>query len=176
MKIIKQMNSRERAMVIGGGSLALVILFWAWIIDPSIKGRMELATRIESKKQEILELRQLSRKISVANHRFGAIKRRMSQPGGPSLLSVIENISSSSGIKESVVSMEPQPSEKLKGFNESSVALKIEKITLRQLVELLKEAAKNETYIRMKRISIKPLYEDPDYLDVALTVSWYEES
>jgi len=171
---LNSMNSRERVMVVGGGALAAVILMWAMIIDPTVKGRAELAARIETKKKEIVEVRELARKISLARIKFGALERRMPEPGGSSLLSTMESIATESGIKESVASMEPQPQMEVEGYSESSVAMRMEKVKLKELVGFLNEVGRRKSYIRVKRLTIKPLYEDPDLLEVKLTVSWYE--
>ncbi|MDH5510665.1 MAG: type II secretion system protein M [Nitrospinota bacterium] len=174
MSALDNMNSRERAMVVGGGALALVILFWAMVIDPTVKGRSELASRIETKKKEIVEVRELARKISLSRIKFGALERRMPEPGGSSLLSTMETIATESGIKDGVASMEPQPQVEVEGYSENSVAMRMEKIRLKELVGFLNEVGRRKSYIRVKRLSIKPLYEDPDLLEVKLTVSWYE--
>ena len=171
---LNSMNPREKIMVIGGGAMAVIILLWALVIDPTVKGRVELAGKIETKKDEIVQTRQTAAKISLARLRFGALERRMPASGGPSLLSVMEGVTISSGVNENVASMEPQPPADVEGYTESSIAMRIEKIPLSGLVALLGQTTGQKTYIRLKRITIKPLYENPDLLDVALTVSWYE--
>ncbi|MDH4185113.1 MAG: hypothetical protein OEV92_12875, partial [Nitrospinota bacterium] len=62
----------------------------------------------------------------------------------------------------------------VEGYKENSVALKIEKIPLGGLVDFLNALGAQKLYIRVKRISIKPLYENPDLLDVSLTLAWYQ--
>lgn len=174
MTMLANMSPRERTAAIGGGALAILILLWATVADPIAKGRVALAQKIESKKREIVEVRELSGKLLAVKGRFGALERRMAERGGPSLLSVVESAANAARVKERAASMEPQPPAEVEGYMESSVALKMDKIGLGGLVDFLKEVAAQKTFIRVKRISVKPLFENPDLLDVSLTLCWYE--
>ena len=160
---------------IGGGAVIVLMLLWAFVVDPLAKGRTALAQKIETKKQEISDTRDLARKIAAARARFGALEARMAQPGGPSLLSVVESAAASAGVAESMASIEPQAPVEVEGYMESSVSVKMEKIGLGGLVDFLKEVAAQRTFIRVKRASIKPLFENPNLLDASLILCWYEK-
>jgi len=172
--ILENMSPRDRLSAMGGGAALALILLWAFVVDPMAKGRTVLAQKIEAKKQEIADTRDLARKLAAARSRFGALERRMAQREGSSLLSVVEAAAASAGVKESMSSIEPQAPVEVEGYMESSVSVKMEKIGLGGLVDFLKEVAAGRTFIRVKRASIKPLFENPDLLDVSLILCWYE--
>ena len=172
--MLDNLSAREKIIVTGGGALAALLLLWALFLEPAARERKETAQKIETKKNELAQSKELARKVMEAKSRFGALETRLAAAEGPSLISVVENLAKSSGIKSNVTTMEPQPPTELDRYLESSVNIKMEKVSLSGLIDFLTIASRQSVYLRMKRVSIKPQFQNPDLLDAGITICWYE--
>lgn len=175
--MIKGMNERERLMVIVAGIFIFVTVGWLGVWEPAVERREALVVKIEAKKKEKLMVEALAAKLRGAKLLFGRLEMKLrSQEGGFSPLGVMENMAAAAGLKENVVSMTPQPPVEIEGYVEALIALKLEKVELSQLVAFLKLVQNSKNYLRVKRVSIKPQYENPEWLNVSLSISGYESA
>ncbi len=173
--MLKNMNARERLMVTAAGVIIAVTIGWLGVLEPAMERRATLIMKIETKKKEKQEVAALAQKYLAIERRLSRFESKLkAQPGGFSSLAVMESMAASAGLKENVVSMNPQPSIETEGYRESMVALKLEKVELFRLVAFLESIHDSKIYFRIKRISIKPQYENPEWLNVSLSVSGYE--
>jgi len=168
-------SSREKAMIAAAVALVAVAVGWIGVYEPAVERRAILLRKIEARKAELAEVTGLAQKYDGLKRRFDALDRRLgAQEAGYSPLASMESLASRAGLKENMVSMAPQPVIPLEGYRETPVELKLEKVTLPRLVGFLLSVRNSPRYLRVKRASIKPRYENPDWLDVSLTISGYE--
>ena len=173
--MIKGMNERERFMVIATGVFIFVTVGWLGVWEPAVERREALVLKIEAKKKEKTEVEALAARFHGAKLRFSRLEAKLkSQKGGFSPLGVMENIAASAGLKENVVSMTPQPPVEIEKYIESLISLKLERVELSKLVLFLKLIRNSKNYLSVKRVSIKPQYENPEWLNVSLSVAGYE--
>jgi len=87
---------------------------------------------------------------------------------GP-LLTEMENITKRANLAGKIVSLKPQTGTQTEGFKESIVEVKLDNITLYDVVNyvyLLEKAA-----LRVRKLSFKPRYDNPKILNATLLVS-----
>jgi type II secretory pathway component PulM len=174
-KMIKGMNERERILVIAAGIFIFITVGWLGVLEPTVERRDALVLKIEAKKKEKQAVDALAARFHSAKLRFRRLEMKLKSQGvGFSPLGVMENMAASAGLKENVVSMNPQPQVEIEGYMESLIALKLEKVELSKLVTFLKLIQNSENYLRVKRVSIKPQYENPEWLTVSLSITGYE--
>jgi hypothetical protein len=61
-------------------------------------------------------------------------------------------------------------------YKESSVEVKLESITTKQLVDYLFRVENSDAFVRIKRLHLKKRRDNPKYLDATFLVSTYETS
>ncbi len=175
--MLKSMNERERLMALTAGVFIAVTVAWLGVWEPTVERKEALVIKIEAKKKEKLEVEALAAKFLNAKRRFSYLEAKLKSQGESfSPLGVMENIAASAGLKENVVSMTPQPPVEVEGYMESPIALKLEKVELSKLVSFLKLIRNSKNYLRVKRVSITPQYENPEWLNVSLSVAGYEQA
>jgi len=173
--MLKGMNQRERLMVITAGVFIAVTVGWLGVWEPAVEGREALVVKIKAKQKEKLEVEALAEKFRGAKLRFSRLEAKLESQGERfSPLGEMESIAESAGLKENMVSMTPQPPVEVEGYIESLIALKLEKVELSKLVSFLKLVRNSRNYLRVKRVSITPQYENPEWLNVSLSVAGYE--
>ena len=101
-----------------------------------------------------------------------ALARR---PGGFTLFSFLEKQAGRSGVKPNIKYMKPSTSINRESYSESSVEMKLENVTLEQLVEYLYLVESPENLVGIKRISIKQSRGSPEYLTVLMQLVTYLE-
>lgn len=170
---LSRLSPRERLIVVGGGLGAIVLVFWAFLVDPAFTEAKKL-DRLTARKQgtavelsEILaDYRQLEAKMGEAASR--PVDKNFS------LLSFLEGLSSRARIKDNIKYMRPTTSDVTGTVREHSVEIKVAKVGLSAMVDVLTQVERAPHSLRVKKLHIKRLYSDPDLLDVTFVVARYE--
>ena len=78
--------------------------------------------------------------------------------------------------RENLASMRPQPPAAVGEFREESVEVRLERVRLGQLVQLLFALDSAEAYLKVKELRIKSRFDDRSLLDAVLTVASYRRN
>ncbi|MGK7345710.1 MAG: type II secretion system protein GspM [Candidatus Nitrospinota bacterium M3_3B_026] len=174
MNALASLTPRERVIVLLGSLFAVIVLSWIAVYEPAAQRHETLARKIESKERELAEVSALARKYVRMKEGFDRLNRRLKgRPRDFSPLSELESLAGGAGARDSVASMTPLPPRDIEGYTESLIKIEMEKTTLPELVRLLKAMRESGAVFRVKRVSIKPEYDDPSRLDVSMTVAAY---
>jgi hypothetical protein len=168
---------REKVVLGLGALLGVMLLAYSLIITPYMEKMRILDRRIAQKTVELKE-------ISTLSQEYREIKRRMEELKGKAgkrgksfpLFSHLESLAAKTLIKGNIASMKPQSTPVGEHYKESSVAVKLESITTRQLVDYLFRIENSEAFLRIKRLHLKKRHDTPKYLDATFLVSIYETS
>jgi hypothetical protein len=138
-----KLEARDKKTLIIGGSVAAVIVLYSFVLSPFL-GDLALKRDLIPRKERDL------------------VKR------GP-LLTEIEILTKRANLNSKIVSLKPQPGTQSDGFKESIVEVKLDNITLYDVVNyvyLLEKAT-----FRVRKLSFKPRYDNPKLLNATLLVS-----
>ncbi len=86
------------------------------------------------------------------------------------LVSVLEGIISRLAIQGYVKKLTPGESKRIHGFVESIAEVKFERLDLNQVVNLLYRIKNHPAFLSVKRFKIKSDFQEPDKLNVSMTV------
>lgn len=172
--MIARLDTRERLTLLVGGVFLLLVMVWLLVLDPyfnainsldrRVEGQLRNLERIESMRYQIDELRQ---QLAVVESR-----QRSSRP----LFSRVENLTVQTGIRDQLLSMRPQPDSVQEGFRQQLVELRLERITLSQLVRFLHAAEYNSSGIQVRSLRVRPRFDDRSQLDVNLVLMSLERA
>lgn len=168
---------REKVVLGLGALLGGILLAYTLIITPYGEKMRVLDRRIVQKTVELKE-------ISALSHEYLEIKRKVDELKGKAgkrgksfpLFSHLESLAAKTRIKGNIASMKPQSTPLGEHYKESSVAVKLESVTTKQLVDYLLRIEKSESFLRIKRLHLKKRHDNPKYLDATFLVSTYETS
>jgi type II secretory pathway component PulM len=162
-----KLESRDKKTLIIGGSVAAVILLYTFVLSPFMEDLGRKRDLIPKKQHELEEMkklrdeyREIQKKLQVAQE--AASKR------GP-LLTEIENLTKRANLNSKIVSLKPQQGTQTGDFKESLVEIKLDNITLYDVVNyvyLLEKAT-----IRVRKLSFKPRYDNLKLINATLLVS-----
>lgn len=165
-----RITGRERVFLWGGGLLAALLLFQLFIY-PAVKWDRELTRLIPRKEQEWKEVRRLRQELDSLKEARAALLQKI--PGPERALPPLSRLDGwieRSGLRQNVRSIKPSASPGKEG---TVVEIQLERAELPQFTRFLYEAQSSPGGSQIARMTVKPRYTAPKYLDVSLQMIFY---
>ncbi len=169
----QRLSSRERTLVGLAGGALVVILVYTLIWQPIEDQRVQLAKRIQIKQRELVEMQQMRETYLDLLSQF-ELRQKIIEKADPkfSLFPHIEaTVSQVLGGRDKIVSMNPQNKDLGGAYREESVELKLNGVSLQQLVDLMYHIEKSPQPLRLTRLQVKKRQRETASFDVTATVS-----
>ena len=170
------LQRREKIIVGVAGALLVILLLLEVIIFPIVDRRAMLSKRIVQKTQALAEIKQLAQEYQsltsgTANNEAQLRNRAKSF----TLFSFLDALAGKSGIKQNIIYMKPSSSN-LKGspYSLSMVEMKINNLTMEQLVNFLHGVETSQDMIWVKRVSLAKGEKEGQLIDAVLQVETFQ--
>ncbi len=168
---------RERYFVIGAACCIGIFLLFKLLISPFFDNRARMQSGVKAKEVELREMIELSAEYEAYKGDSQGIEQSLARRrSGFSLFAFLDEAANKADVKKYIKSMDPSTSKSTGPFKESMVEMKLEAVTLNQLVEYLYRIESSEDLIGIKRISIKQNGKQDGYLDVVLQALTFEKT
>ena len=164
-----QLNKREKMVVtIGGLSLFLFIVL-QFVVFPLADKRAKLVKDLALRGKEVVEMRNMQKRYQELSKQSGSLTALLAKrDAGFSLFSFLEKNAADSQVKEHIVYMKPSEARKNELFKQSLVEMKLQAISLKQLVEFLEKTESIENLVGVDNITIQENTREAAMLDVTL--------
>ena len=162
-----KLEPRDKKTLIIGGSVAAVIVLYAFVLSPFLSDLSRKRDLIPKKERDLVEMKKLRDEYREVQKQLQAAQAAAAGRGP--LLTEMENITKRANLAGKIVSLKPQTGTQTEGFKESIVEVKLDNITLYDVVNyvyLLEKAT-----LRVRKLSFKPRYDNPKILNATLLVS-----
>ena len=162
-----KLESRDKKTLIIGGGAAAAILLYALVLSPFLEDLSRKRDLIPKKERDLVEMRQLKDQYKEMQGRLQQAQEAAAKRGP--LLTEIENITKRANLGSKIVSLKPQPGTETDGFKESIVEIRLDNITLYDVVNyvyLLEKAT-----LRIRKLQFKPRYDNPKLLNATILAS-----
>ena len=167
----KRMARREKFMVGGLIIMATALLFFSLIVSPLFDSRQRLQKSLAQKQVELQKIRDLQNEYQILQHTSGDIQKRLAtRSANFTLFAFIEQQANAAGIKQQINYLKPSEVESTGPLRESRVDMKLQKITLKDLVKFLKGVESYEKVVSVNRISIQEHGKEQGYLNAVLQI------
>lgn len=162
-----------RPLIIGFVGLVLLALVWAYAgyqksllgLERQTRGATAALTEFE---KALGDYRQLESQLKSQQLAGG-------DQTGASLISTVEMATQQIGARSQLIYVRPQPDKVRDGLVEEGVEIKLEKLKLSQLVELLYQFEKTQSQMRVAQLRSRTRFENPDLLDAVMILSRLKE-
>ena len=169
--MINQLNQRERIFVIAGGfALVLALLYFA-IVAPYRGALNRFDSQIAARSVQLQEVKALQARYLELQQQMAQMESLLGKGQDFSALTFIENLVGRTAGRENLLSMRPQSPELRSEFTVDSVEIKLEKLTLKQVLELLLGIEAASTPMQVKNLYLKQRFDDRSLLDATMTVT-----
>jgi general secretion pathway protein M len=170
-----RLAKREKYLIAIAGSVVALFFLFQLLILPVFEKKARLQRNIIKKEEELSEIALIGAEIEGLKGSTQKTKKIITRrKRGFTLFSFLEQKAGEAQIKDHIKYMKPSSSKGEGPYNESLVEIKLESITLKQLVGYLYRIEKPEDLIIVKRMSIKGNKNKQGYLDAVLQVLTFQ--
>ncbi len=170
------MAKREQIMV---GSLIifmLVLFIIFFIFSPLLESRQRLQKSLTKKQVELQEIHSLEKEYQALQLQSGDIQQRLAKrPDNFTLFSFIEKQATTAKIKEKINYIKPSTVESDGPLQESRVDMKLQQITLKNLVTFLKGIESHTKVVSVSRISIQEHGKEQGYVNAVIQIVTFQK-
>lgn len=167
MKLVK----REKMMILLGGGLTVLYLVLQFVVFPFVDQIEGMRSGIAAKEAALHEMDRLIGEYRSLRRGADAIGQKLHQrKTGFTLFSFLEEAAGLAGVKGNIKYMKPSETQGAGEYLESQVEMKLDGITLTQLVDFLRRVESPENVVTVRRISVQEANAASGYLDVTLQV------
>jgi len=162
---------REKYLVSLAGGVIFLVVIHNLLIGPFFEEKDRLRNSVRAKEAALEKIKTQSaeyKTLKMGNQGLHTLLAKRKK--GFTLFSFLEQEAAHSDIKGRIEYMKPSSSQGTGPYNESMVEMKLEGITLKQLVEYLYRIESPEDAISIQRISIKENKKKSGYIDAVLKV------
>jgi len=174
--MIQNLNEREK-LVLAWGAVALLLLILVFgIILPYNAAMANLDSRIAQRQQQLEQVKVLQSEFQNLKKDLAQRERKLARSGNASAFSSIESIVNQLGFRDKLVSMRPQPAGEREGMQVETVAARIERINLEQLLRLLQSFESARVLLNVKSMQVRSRFDDAAQLNVELQIETLKRS
>ena len=171
MNFWRNIQPRER-LFIGGAAAALILfLIFKFTIDPLFKHSADLDRQIVTARRQLTELRTMQQEYQRQKTVVDSINSQLKKQQNFAIFSRLEEFAGQTGIRNKILYMKPTVSTPSEVYNEESVEVKMEGVTLEQLVRYLHQIENSPQLLKIKRLEIKPRFDNRQILTATFRVS-----
>ncbi len=173
--LINKLSEREKLFLLVGVPFTAVILVYFLLIEP-VRERAALLSRlVPQKKAEIVTLNNLSEEYQTLSVQMKEIEGRLPGKDQFAPLSYLEEIAKQNQVRGNIASIRSIPPITQAPYREIPMEVKMENITLMQIIPFLNTIETSPYFLRIKRLNMKAHVSEPQKLDVTFVVSSYEK-
>jgi len=166
-----QLAKREKYLIVLAVIVILMALVIQLVIMPFVDRRERYRNNVAVKQGNLLEMVNLRQQYMALQQDSDVLTKRLATRSQSfTLFSFLEKAAGDAGVKDSIKYMKPSASSGKGPFKESLVEMKLERITLGQLVGYMKLIEAPDQLVSIKRISIQLNKKETQYLDAILQV------
>ncbi|MDH3394482.1 MAG: hypothetical protein OEL66_10785 [Desulfobulbaceae bacterium] len=171
MKLAK----REKVLVGVAGGLAVLFVILQLLVFPFLDKMDGLRSGVDAKETALHEMQLLREEYLSSRQGYQSVGQFLAQrKKGFTLFPFLEEAASVSAIKGNIKYMKPSESTGEGDRRESQVEMKLEKVSLQQLVDFLGRIESPENVVSVRRITIQESKSLANALDVILQVVTFE--
>jgi type II secretory pathway component PulM len=162
-----KLEERDKKFLIFGGSAAVLILLYAFVLSPLTTDLSRKRELIPKKEKDLVEMKTLRTEYTEIQKQLQQAQAEAAKRGP--ILTEIENITKRANLSSKIVSLKPQVGAQAVGFKESIVEIKLDNITLYDIVNYVYLLEKDT--LRIRKLQFKPRFDNPNLINATILVS-----
>jgi general secretion pathway protein M len=168
---MKRLSRRDRmALIVGLGALLLYAAL-EFIIFPLHEQNARLVKSIRSKEKALAEMQAMQGQYRKLATRGEDLRQQLTgRPANFTLFSFLEQKAAASQVKQNIAYMKPSQTLEEGALKQLLVEMKLQAISLQQLVSFLEQIESPENIVAVRRITIQENTQTAATLDVVMQV------
>jgi general secretion pathway protein M len=167
-----KLDAKQRKLVAGAAIFVLIALMMEIAVFPFWEAKEKLSKAININQKKLVEMNELSNEFALLEAKTAAIKRVVAMHGADAtLFSFLEKRATLANVRGRIKYMNSSRGMQSASFEESLIDMKLDKITIKQLADFLFYAESPADLVRIKKLSVSKMKENPEYLSAQLQIS-----
>ncbi|MEA3465768.1 MAG: type II secretion system protein GspM [Thermodesulfobacteriota bacterium] len=173
--MIANLSPREQVMLLIGTLCCLITLLYFAMIQPYTTAIAKLDSKIASRSKQLHQVKQLQQEYRHLQGQVQSLQKKQNNLPDFALFSFVESQVTRIAGRENLTSMRPLPAASHNDIVEEAVEIKLENISLAQIVQLLQSFDIAPASLQVKTLQLKVRYDNPDRLNSSLRISAYSK-
>lgn len=169
--MISNLKQREKVFLTAGGIALALILLYLLVLMPYREALNRLDKQLATHSQQLEEVKTLRSQYLDMQKQIHQADSRLKNSQDFSALTFIENLVERTSGRDNLLSMRPQSPVTQNEFVIDAVEVKLEKLSLRQVLELLWGVEKAATPMQVRNLYLKQRFDDHSLLDATMTIT-----
>ena len=166
-----KITPRDRKVLIVGGVFVLLFVVVQFAVFPLMENRDRLERSISAREKALVEMKDLQVEYKQLHSKANVLLDQLvGRQNDFSLFSFLEQMAAKSEVKKNITYMKPSETADEGPFKEVLVEMKLQAISLKQLVDFLTLVESPRNVVALKRISIQENKKEQATLDVIVQV------
>ena len=172
----KKLNKRERYIILGAICILAILGVMQFIVTPFFEKKDRMKANLNSRQDMLTEMQQWQTEFKALKKNTQISESRFSRRSkGFKLFSFMDQLAGQAGIKDRITYMKPTKGvQKNGGYRISRVEMKLDAITLDQLVTYLHGVETSENMVDVKKLSITKKDKNQELISVVMQVETLE--
>ncbi len=167
-----KLDSKQQKLVAGAAIFVCIALILEIAIFPFMEAQKKLEKAIRTHQKNLVQINELSSEFTALEAKTAATKRAVSTHGADfTLFSWLEKKATQAKVRGRIQYMNSSKGTRSSFFEESLVDMKLDTITIKQLNDFLYYTESPEDLVRIKKIAVNKMKENPEYLSAQLQIS-----
>ena len=164
-----RLSRREQWAVIAAGTVLALFVLLQFVVLPLADRRTRLEKGLAARERAVAEMRAMQDQYRALTSRSGSLAAALAaREAGFSLFSFLEKNADDSGVREKIAHMKPSESTGSELFTQSQVEMKLQAVSLGQLVRFLERVESPTHLVGIDKIAIQENTKEKGLLDVTL--------
>ena len=171
-----KLNTREKIGVSAAGAVVLVFVFLQFLVFPLFDKNEQLTRMIATREQQLEQIQQLQSEYRRTSAKSQQAQQWLkSRRRGFTLFSFLETLAGQTGVKSNIAYMKPTTTtQRDSAYRLSMVEMKLQEITMSQLLAYLHGIETSRDMIVIKRLSISKSEQKADLINTIFQVETLE--
>ena len=166
-----KITPRDRKVLIVGGVCVLLFVVFQFVVFPLMENRDRLERNISAREKALVKMKDLQVEYKQLYSKANVLLDQLvGRQNDFSLFSFLEQMAAKSEVKKNITYMKPSETADEGPFKEVLVEMKLQAISLKQLVDFLTLVESPRNVVALKRISIQENKKEKATLDVIVQV------
>lgn len=166
-----QLGRRDKTALIAGSIAVLLFLLIQFVVLPFFEQRKRLHQGIVRREAGLREMEQLRQQYRELRHRADEVAAMLAGRSPDfSLFSFLEKMAAETAIKDRIAYMKPSEQTEKGQYRESLVEMKLQAVSLQQLVDFLEKIESPDNLVTIRRLSIQENKKEEAALDATMQV------
>jgi sulfur transfer complex TusBCD TusB component (DsrH family) len=159
---------KNKTLITFASGLILLVLFGAYAVHVLSSERKELKSLREQRKEMLI----LKQDFTALKQKIDALEMKKGLSHVQGIMEAIDEVFSSLGLKDKLKTVKSTATKEVKEGFEEEADIYIEKVTMNEMVNIFYAIEHTPMVLTMKKATIKKSFENPELLNISLTLSF----